>query len=87
MCAWPAVTSGDPVTVPGNEPSLPSPRKNYAQPCTAHWCLQNGDEGASTLASGERAVPLRAVSSIVLDSDSSYVQSCDLLGSAEPDPR
>ena len=27
------VTSGGPVTVTGNEPLLPLPKKSYAQPC------------------------------------------------------
>ena len=32
LCAWPAVNSGGPVTVTGNEPLLPLPKQNYAQP-------------------------------------------------------
>jgi len=33
LCAWPAVTNGDPGTVPGNEPLLPFPKTKYTHPC------------------------------------------------------
>jgi len=36
MCAWPAVTSGGPVT--GNEPLLPPPPQKHAQPWTRDGC-------------------------------------------------
>ena len=46
LCAWPGVTSGSPVTVTGNEPLLPLPKNNYAQP----WSKSKG--GASSVVQG-----------------------------------